>query len=274
MDLVRQRHDRVDCDTSQIDTEVTVSLGPLDPSLPEGVPTHSPERNDRPTMQFFIDTASLDAIRRWQPLGLVDGATTNPALLSKEGGDPLAQLKAVAALVDGPVSAQVTTTEVPRMVAQGKALAALAPNIIVKVPATLEGYAAAKALKEAGVTCNITLTFHPAQAIPFAKLDVGYVSMIIGRTEDFGLDTREEIERARMLIDEMCSETKLLVASLRNPTQLLEAVLGGADVITVPPTTWEMVYQNPLSLQGLEDFHNAWTKLPPEMRATYENLGS
>ena len=225
-------------------------------------------------MQFFIDTASLDDIRRWQPFGLVEGATTNPALLAKEGGDPLEQLRNVAEIVEGPVSAQVTAVEVPRMVSQGRALSEIAPNIVVKVPNTADGFLAARELTESGVSCNITLTFHPSQAIPFAKIDVAYVSLIIGRTEDFGLDTRDEIERARMLLDELCSETKLLVASIRNPHHLTEAALGGADVITVPPSTWDMVWQNPLSLGGLADFRNAWEKLPAEMRRSYESLGT
>jgi len=225
-------------------------------------------------MQYFIDTASLDDIRRWQPFGLVEGATTNPALLAKEGGDPLEQLRNVAEIVDGPVSAQVTEREVHRMVEQGHALANVHGNIVVKVPNTADGFRAARKLTKSGVKCNITLTFHPAQAIPFAKIDVAYVSLIIGRTEDFGLDTREEIERARMLLDELCSETKLLVASIRNPHHLVEATLGGADVITVPPSTWDLVWQNPLSLGGLDDFRNAWEKLPAEMRRSYESLGT
>ncbi|MEW6074652.1 MAG: transaldolase family protein [Planctomycetota bacterium] len=224
-------------------------------------------------MQLFLDTASLDAIRRWQPFGVVEGATTNPALLAKEGGDPLEQLVNVAELVAGPVSAQVTASEAEGMVAQGRSLAALAANIVVKVPATLAGCAAARRLTESGVRCNVTLTFHPAQAIAFARIPVAYVSLIVGRTEDFGLETRAEIARTRELLAALGTETKLLVASLRNPAQLAAAVLGGADVVTVPPATWDLVYQNPLSLQGLADFHSAWTTLPAERRARYERLG-
>ena len=225
-------------------------------------------------MQFFLDTANLDAIRRWQAFGLVDGVTTNPALLAKEGGDPLQQLEAVCELVPGPVSAQVTAPDADTMIAQGRALAGVRENVVVKIPATGAGYRAAETLIDAGVACNITLCFQPAQVIPFARLGATYASLIVGRTEDFGLSSAEEVTRARALIDAVGSSTKLLVASIRNPTHLTEAVLGGAEVVTVPPTTWELVHQNPLSLQGQSDFANAWNGLDAEQRRTYERLGA
>jgi len=224
-------------------------------------------------MEFFLDTASLDAIRRWQTFGLVDGCTTNPAILAKEGGDPLAQLANVCELVDGPVSAQVTRTDSAGMARQGRALAEVAPNVVVKVPATLEGFAAASELVEAGCKINVTLAFNPAQALPFARLPATYVSLIVGRVEDFGHSSIDEIETARRLLDRLGSPTKLLVASLRNPTQLNAAITGRADVVTVPPSTWELVYQNPHSLQGGRDFQSAWESLPQAARSAYEGLG-
>ena len=224
-------------------------------------------------MQFFLDTASLDAIRRWQAFGLVEGATTNPALLAKEAGDPLEQLHEVAELVGGPVSAQVTHDTSAKMIAQGEALSAVAPNIVVKVPCTEEGHRAATKLTEKGVACNITLTFQAAQAIAFARIPVAYVSLIVGRVDDFGLSSIEEIRRARDVLDRIGTTTKLLVASLRNPQHVTAAVLGGPDVITVPPSTWELVYQNPLTMQGERDFFAAWEKLPAEARRAYEELG-
>ncbi len=225
-------------------------------------------------MQLFLDTASLADIRRFQALGLVDGVTTNPALLAREGGDPLRQLEEVLKLVDGPVSAQVTEREPAGMVRQGRALAALAPHVVVKVPATAGGLCAAAELTAEGARCNVTLAFHPAQAIAFARVPVAYVSLIVGRTEDFGLETRAEIARARELFDRLGTTTRLLVASLRNPHQLCAAVLGGADVVTVPPATWDLVQQNPLSQQGLEDFGRAWSALAPAARESYERIGS
>ena len=225
-------------------------------------------------MQFFLDTASLDAIRRWQALGLVDGGTTNPAILAKEGGDPLAQLREVAELIDGPVSAQVTCTDAPGMVRQGRALAEVAGNIVVKVPSTVTGLAAARELTAAGCDVNITLTFQPTQALAFARIPVAYVSLIVGRVEDFGHSSLHEVEIARELLDRLESPTKLLVASLRNPTQLNAAIAGGADVVTVPPATWNVVYQNPHTLQGERDFAAAWSSLPLAARREYEQLGS
>jgi transaldolase len=224
-------------------------------------------------MQFFIDTASLDAIRHWQTLGLVDGATTNPALLAKEGGDPLEQLRQVCELVGGPVSAQVTHTASAGMIAQGRALSQVAPNVVVKLPATEDGLLAARELTGEGIDCNITLTFQPAQAIPFLRIPVAYVSLIVGRVEDFGLTSLEAIHQTRAMFDEIGSPTKLLVASFRNPTQVAEAVMGSADVLTVPPSTWELIFQNPLTSQGAADFASAWSALPPEARASYEELG-
>ena len=225
-------------------------------------------------MQFFLDTASIPAIETWKAYGLVDGLTTNPALLAKEGGDPLEQLKQVAEIVNGPVSAQVTRTDPAGMIAQGSALAEVAPNIVVKVPSTEAGLEAARELTGRGVDCNITLTFQPAQAIPFARIPVAYVSLIVGRVEDFGLNSLDEIGATRGVLDELESPTKLLVASLRNPTQLAAAVMAGPDVLTVPPSTWEGAFQNPLTLQGEKDFHAAWTRLPEAARGPYEALGS
>ena len=224
-------------------------------------------------LEFFLDTASLDEIRRWQAFGLVEGVTTNPALLAKEGGDPLDQLVRVADAVAGPVSAQVTSTEAAEMIPQGRALARLAPNIVVKVPATLEGYRAAEALTGDGIPCNITLAFDPAQGIPFARLGVAYLSLILGRVEDFGEQHATAVGQCRRMLDALGSPTRLLVASLRNPHHLEAAIGGGADVVTVPPATWTNVHANPLTLQGERDFHAAWKTLDATSRASYERLG-
>lgn len=224
-------------------------------------------------LQFFLDTASLDEIRRWQAFGLVQGVTTNPALLSKEGGNPLDQLVRVADAVDGPVSAQVTSTEADDMIRQGRALARLAPNVVVKVPATLEGFRAAQSLTGDGLRCNITLCFDPAQGIPFARLGVAYLSLILGRVEDFGEDHAAAVGRCRTMLDAIGSPTRLLVASLRNPNQLQAAFAGGADVVTVPPTTWANVHANPFTQQGERDFLASWRTLDANGRAAYEALG-
>lgn len=224
-------------------------------------------------MEFFLDTASLEDIKTWQPFGLVQGATTNPTLLSKEGRDPLQQLKAVASAVDGPVSAQVTFDAHDQMIPQGLALSRIAGNIVVKVPSNAEGFLAAKALVGEGVRCNITLTFDPAQAVPFCLLPVAYVSLIIGRVEDFGLRSLEYAQDLRELMNQLQTPTKLLSASIRNPHHLRAAILAGSDVVTVPPTTWANLYSHPLTAAGGEDFFRAWQTLPEGLRKAYEQLG-
>lgn len=221
-------------------------------------------------MKFFLDTASIDDIKRWTEVGVVQGVTTNPALLSKEGSDPLAQLKTIAGIVDGPVSAQVTFDAAGNMVTQGRALARIAENIIIKLPANLEGYRAAKQLVSEAIKCNITLVFDPAQAIPFCILPVTYVSLIIGRVEDFGLRSLDLARQLRDLIDTLRSSTQLLAASIRNSHHLIAAIRSGSDVITVPPSTWLNIFGNPLTLSGERDFFNAWKQLPEELVATYQ----
>ena len=225
-------------------------------------------------MRFFLDSAALADIEAWAEVGLVQGVTTNPALLAQQAADPLLQLRKVADLVDGPVSAQVTKSDPTEMVRQGRALSDIAENIIVKVPSTAGGLVAARDLTERGVVCNITLNFHPAQTIPFVLSGVGYVSLIMGRIEDFGLEVSGRVEAIRQIIDVLDSPTELLVASIRNPDQLVEAVVCGADVVTVPPGTWEKVFENALTSAGLIDFRSAWETLPAEVRQEYEDLST
>ncbi len=220
----------------------------------------------------FLDSASLADIRYWTTMGLVDGVTTNPALLAKEGGDPLAHLASVAAVVEGPVSAQVTATSSAAMIRQGKQLADIGPNIVVKLPANENGLRAAQQLVRDGTKINVTLGFDPAQAIPFARIPVDYFSLIVGRVEDFGDTALGFINEARKILDCLESSTKLLVASVRNPIHLRAAVTGGADVVTVPPLTWSSTFAHPNSLQGLDDFARAWNTLDPAARAGYEAL--
>ncbi|KKU56234.1 MAG: putative transaldolase [Parcubacteria group bacterium GW2011_GWA1_47_11] len=228
---------------------------------------------DRTPISFFLDTASLADIAYWKEFGVVEGVTTNPALLAKEGGDPLQQLKAVAALVDGPVSAEVTCTDAADMIRQGLGLSALAPNIVIKLPALPQGYFAARELKRRGIKLNITLTFQPAQAIPFLKLNPDFVSLIVGRVEDFGLDSVPLIKEMRDTIDSLGSTTKLLTASIRNPSHLTAAVNGGSHAVTVPPSTWKLILSNPLSVRGEQDFMESWKSLDGHLRKGYETIG-
>lgn len=224
------------------------------------------------TCQLFLDTASIEEIRNWTRLGLVDGVTTNPALLARESGDPLKNLIAIAEFVDGPVSAQVTSGDSSGMVAQGLKLASLSPNIVVKIPATREGLEAAIDLKAAGVSINVTLGFDPAQIVPFARVGADFFSLILGRVEDFGVHSASTVSDARRILDGLQSETRLLVASIRNPLHLKQAIGGGADLITVPPSTWVSLLSNPTSAKGLEDFQSSWENIPLDLRHRYDSF--
>jgi transaldolase len=223
-------------------------------------------------MEFFLDTASLGEIQQYKKLGLVDGVTTNPALLAKEGQEPVEQIKKIISLVSGPISVEVTYTEPEKMLGQARRLAKLADNIVVKVPASVAGLVAAQELKRHGIKLNITLIFHPSQAVPFVKLGADYVSLFVGRVEDFGLSNKEAIHELKRIILEMKSSTKLLAASIRNPGYLMEAVAAGSDVLTVPPSCWEKVYTNPLFQLGEREFLDSWKQLSPDARKFYEVL--
>ncbi len=221
-------------------------------------------------MEFFLDTASIKDIEHYMQLGLVDGVTTNPALLAKEGRDPLKQVKEITSIVSGPVSVEVTYTEPEKMIKHAGKLSSIAENVVIKVPGSMAGLAVARQLKKDGIKTNITLIFHATQALPFIGLGADYVSVFIGRVEDFGLNNVKLIGDTAKAIAQMGSSTKLISASMRNPIYLLDAVLGGSDVITVPPSCWEKVYMNPLFELGEKQFLESWKKLPAEVRKKYE----
>jgi transaldolase len=225
-------------------------------------------------MKLFLDTASLSEVERLAPLGLVDGVTTNPALLAREEGEPLEVLRALARRVQGPVSAQVTHGDAKEMVAQGRALAALAPNLVVKLPGNRAGLEAARALQAESIATNVTLLFEPAQLVAFARVPVTYLSLIHGRTEDFGLGAVERIATSARMLERLRSPSQLLVASVRNPEHLRAAVEGGAHVATVPPSTWDLVLDHPLTGRGLDDFARSWLAVPEPRRRSYDGAGS
>lgn len=223
-------------------------------------------------MEFFLDTASIEQIKRHQDLGLVDGVTTNPALLSAEGRNPLKQLEEITSLVSGPVSAEVVETEPERIVAHAKKLARIADNIVVKIPASRTGLEAANQLQDTGIKLLVTLNFHATQAVPFIKLGVAYVAVFIGRSEDFAIDNKQISWDTRKAIDNINSPTRLMAASIRNPDYLIDSISAAADVITVPPVCWEKVYQNPIFEMAEREFLESWRKLPADLRADYETF--
>jgi transaldolase len=210
-------------------------------------------------MQFFVDTADIDDIRDLAATGLLDGVTTNPSLVAKSGRDFFEVLKDICAVVDGPVSAEVTATDHETMVAQGRKLAAMANNIAVKVPLTWDGLKACKALRADGTMVNVTLCFSAAQAVLAAKAGATFISPFVGRLDDIGQDGMELIQDIRTIYDNYPAlETKILVASIRHPTHVLQSALIGADVCTVPPDVLRKLAEHPLTDKGLAAFLADW----------------
>lgn len=222
-------------------------------------------------MKFFLDTASIDKINYWKKFDLVQGVTTNPTLLSKEGSDSVKVIKEICKIVNGDISAQVTEEQPSEMIEQAKFLKSIDKKIVIKLPCTLNGITAAKSLAKKNFKINITLGFDPAQIAAFRNINITYFSFIIGRVEDFGDSNIKNIPILRDMIKKLNPKIKFLAASIRNPSQLLEAAINGADVITVPPATWEKVYNNKYTLDGEKSFMESWKSLPQQARKKYEN---
>ena len=212
-------------------------------------------------MKFFLDTADVAEIRELAETGLVDGVTTNPSLVAKSGRDFITVLKEICAVVKGPVSAEVTATDVAAMLDEGRKLAAVAPNIAVKVPLTWDGLKACRALSQAGTMVNVTLCFSANQALLAAKAGATFISPFVGRLDDIGQDGMSLIEDIRTIYDNYPKlGTEILVASVRNPVHILEAARIGADVVTVPPAVLRQIVQHPLTDKGLAAFLADWKK--------------
>jgi len=205
-------------------------------------------------MKFFIDTANVDDIHEAHSMGLIEGVTTNPSLIAKVGGDDLEVLEAICSVVEGPVSAEVIATDAEGMAREGQRLAGIADNIVIKVPLTVDGLKAARALRSEGIGVNVTLCFNAVQALMAAKAGATFVSPFVGRIDDIsyrGMDTVREI---RTIYDNYGFDTEILVASIRNPLHVLEAALMGADAATVPPAVLFKLVSHPLTDIGLERF--------------------
>jgi transaldolase len=211
-------------------------------------------------MKFFIDTAEVSEIRALIPTGLVDGVTTNPSLVAKSGRDFRDMIAEVCALVRGPVSAEVTAVETDQMLAEGRSLAKIAGNVVVKLPLTLKGVAACKALTGEGIRTNVTLCFSVNQALIAAKAGATYISPFVGRLDDVGQDGMELIREIRLVYDNYGFATEILAASIRSPQHIREAAIAGADVATAPPAVIKALAHHPLTDKGLEAFLADWAK--------------
>ena len=205
-------------------------------------------------MELYIDTANLDQIRQAHDMGVLDGVTTNPTLIAKEGVDYGKRLAEICEVVSGPVSAEVIATKFDEMLAEGKDRATIADNIVVKLPSTVDGLRACKSLSDEGIRTNMTLCFQSLQALMVAKAGAFLVSPFIGRIDDIGEDGMELIVKIRQIYDNYGLPTKILAASIRHPNHLLQCAMVGADVATVPFDVIGKVMNHPLTDSGLERF--------------------
>jgi len=212
-------------------------------------------------MKFFIDTGNLNEIREAAELGVLDGVTTNPSLLSKEGGNPFEIMKEICHIVDGPVSAEVIATDKEGMLKEAHNLVKIADNIVVKLPTTREGVKACKTLASEGIKVNMTLVFSPLQALLVAKAGASFVSPFIGRLDDISTDGMQLIAQVAQIYSNYGFETEILVASVRHPMHVVDAALLGADVCTVPAKVLHQFFNHPLTDIGLEKFISDWKKL-------------
>ena len=211
-------------------------------------------------MKFFVDTAEIDQIRELNDLGMVDGVTTNPSLIKKSGRDIIEVTKEICAMVSGPVSAEVTSTDADTMIAEGRKLVEIAPNIAVKVPLTWDGLKACKTLSSEGHMVNVTLCFSANQALLAAKAGATYVSPFIGRLDDISTTGMALIEQIRLIYDNYGFETKILAASVRHTMHVIECAEAGADVMTGPLSSITGLLKHPLTDIGLEKFLAAHSK--------------
>ncbi len=213
-------------------------------------------------MKFFIDTADVKEIREAHALGLVDGVTTNPSLIAKSGRKLKDVIKEIVSIVDGPISAEVISLDAPGMIKEGKELAKIHKNIVVKLPMTPEGLKACKALTDKGIKTNVTLIFTPMQALLAAKAGATYVSPFVGRLDDISQDGMGIIEDIRTIFDNYGYMAEIIVASVRNPIHVLDSALIGADVATIPYSVMIQLAKHPLTDAGIDKFLKDWESVP------------
>lgn len=211
-------------------------------------------------MKFFVDTADVAAIAELNDLGMVDGVTTNPSIILKSGRDILEVTKEICSIVTGPVSAEVVATKAEDMIAEGRKLAGIAPNIAVKVPLTWDGLKACKTLTSEGKMVNVTLCFSLNQALIAAKAGATFISPFIGRLDDINLDGMDLIADIRQVYDNYGFDTQILAASIRTVNHVSQCALVGADVITAPPAVIKSLANHVLTDKGLEQFEKDWAK--------------
>ncbi len=211
-------------------------------------------------MQLFLDSTDVAAIKDLAATGLVDGVTTNPTLIAKSGR-PMAQVIAeICGVIEGPVSAEVAAQDTAGMLDEGRKLAAIAPNVVIKVPLTRDGLIACREFTHEGISTNVTLCFSAAQALLAAKCGASYISPFIGRLDDVGADGMDLIVEIRAIYDNFDYDTEILAASIRTPTHVTNAAIAGADCATIPPDVFNALFKHPLTERGLDQFMKDWAK--------------
>jgi transaldolase len=213
-------------------------------------------------MQFFIDTANIDEIKQAIDWGILDGVTTNPTLAAKTGRPFMDVVKDILSIVDGPVSLETVSLDTEGMVKEGRFLAELGDNVVVKIPMTKEGMKAVNILEEEGIPTNVTLIFSPMQALVAAKAGASYVSPFIGRLDDISTDGMNLVRDIRIIFDNYGYETEIIAASIRHPIHVLEAAKAGADIATIPFNVLEALFKHPLTDIGIDKFLKDWEKVP------------
>jgi transaldolase len=209
-------------------------------------------------MKFFADTAEVKDIKELHELGLLDGITTNPSLIAKSGRDFKDVIREICEIVPGPVSAEVASTTYDQMMAEGRVLAKLADNVVVKLPLTLDGLRGVKTLTSEGIKVNVTLCFSANQALLAAKAGATYISPFIGRLDDINIEGMDLIRDIRTIYDNYAFTTEILAASIRSPNHVTQAALAGADIATIPPAVIKKLADHPLTDKGLEAFVKDW----------------
>lgn len=211
-------------------------------------------------MKIFADTANVEDIKQINELGIIDGVTTNPTLVAREGKDWESVEKQICEIVDGPVSAEVTASEAPAMVEQARVLSKWADNIVVKIPMTAEGLKTVKALSQEGIKTNVTLVFSAIQGLLAAKAGATYVSPFLGRLDDIGADGVELVQKLRQIFDNYGYRTEIIAASIRNYQHVEQVALAGCDIATIPAKILVKLWKHPLTDQGLVAFEKDWAE--------------
>lgn len=211
-------------------------------------------------MKFFIDTANIEEIKEANAMGMVDGVTTNPSLIAKEGGDFKEMITEICSIVDGPISAEVISLETDGMVSEARDLAKIHDNIVIKIPMTVDGLKAVRQLTDEGIKTNVTLIFSPLQALMAAKAGATYVSPFVGRLDDLSQEGMLLVDQIVEMYSNYAYDTEIIVASIRNPLHVLESALMGADIATIPFNVLSKLASHPLTDKGIKAFLDDWKK--------------